>query len=288
MSDVHNPYAPPQTQQLSPQPAAPPAAPHLQWFAGGQLPDLGRAFSDTMSSFSRDIGAYAMAGLGLLVISIPISLVMIVGIYVVIGLAVFGMASAGSVEGGEPAVDPALSVVVGAGAVAAFLAVILLLMVLLAPVTASLMRAVARHQRGERRLEFGAAFSTLSQDAGSVCGSTALSSLLGSIGGIFCYVPGLIVAFFLAHSFALVALHRLPAIAALKASVALVRASVGWNAKYFGLLLLINMIASNVPLIGPMFTFAFLVRVSRELLGDAEQPVLELRPASPPGPAFPR
>jgi hypothetical protein len=276
MSADYNPYSPPQTQQLYPRPAPGPDASPYRRFPDGQLPDLGKAFNETLNDFTRDIGPYAIAGLGLIVVTIPISLIMIVVMYGFMAAVALGAVGMESASGGSD--DAAwLPVALGFGSVGGIFLMIALMMVAMAPLTASLSRAVAQHQRGERRLEFGASFSTFWQDLGPVCGVMALLGLLSCVAAIFCYVPALAVAFFLTHAFTLAALFGTPAIPAVKASVAVVRTSLGWSAKYFGLSLLINMIASNIPVIGPMFTMAFILRVSRELLGDGAQPVLELR-----------
>jgi hypothetical protein len=265
-----------------PQPRPPPqAAPVYQRFAGGSLPDLSRAFNDTLQSFTRDLGPYALAGVGLMVIVIPISMVLVFVIYGGIALVAFGsMAAQASHGGGGSGPDDLLALGIGLGSVGFYFLAILGMTVALAPFSASLMRAIAWHQRGERPLGFDSVFSSFSRDLGSTIGVSFLAAMLGMVGVTLCFFPALIVGCFLVHAFPLVALHRLPAWRSIKLSAGYVNDALGWHAKYFGVVLLMNMIAGYIPIVGPVFAYAYMVRVYRELMGDGERPALERPPAA--------
>lgn len=251
--------------------AAPPRPPRR--FAGGVRADLGRAFSETLQEFTQDLGPYALAGLGLTVVMLLPTVLIGLPIGGFVLFSIFASAAAASRAGGSAA-SPTMSGVLMLVMIVVFLLVMVLCVAVLAGFMASLLRAVAAHQRGESRLAFGSVFATVRHELGKNVGVGLAVSCVTLLGVLLCYVPGLIAAFLLWLAGPLVALHGVPVGTALRLSTREVRSDLGWHLKYFGLWLVINMIAQYIPVLGPMFALAFSVRVFRELAGDGPTPQL--------------
>ncbi|MBN2194465.1 MAG: hypothetical protein JW751_16730 [Polyangiaceae bacterium] len=237
---------------------------------GGQKPEIGRVFNETMQEFMRDLGPYALAGLGFMVVAMGLALVIMLLYGAVIMVAVIAD-SANQASGGS---GEAMSALVLVGMSVGIIGLVLVLSVVSAAFYASLLRGIAAHQRGEAALGFGTAFSTARQRLGASVGVTVAVMTLSVLGALFCYVPGLIVAFLLLLASPLVMLHGLPVGAALRRSAREVRSDLGWYLRFFLVYLLVTMVAQYVPVIGPMFPIALLVRVYREIAGDGPEPVL--------------
>jgi hypothetical protein len=260
---------PPQYYPGGPSPTAAP-----QRFAGGQLPPVGPLLSETLSAFTRELGPYALAGLGQLVVLLPIVMGVSIFAYVIAIVLAIG-AAAGSTaisHGGSDQGAALFSVGMIAAMTLLVLGMVFLMNVLLAPVFGSLYRAVARHQRGEQELSFGAPFSSLGTRLGSGIVVMSSVSVLVLLGALACYFPALLVAMLCSLAFPLVALHGLRPFAALGRSFAHVRQNFKWHLGYFGYSLLVNLVANYVPVVGPMFVLAFQVRVYREVFGDGDEP----------------
>ncbi|MEL6349564.1 MAG: hypothetical protein AAFV53_41055 [Myxococcota bacterium] len=264
------------------QPSGPPAKPGVkpQFYAGGERPDLSELLSETMNEFTENLSSYAMAGLGQMLILFPVILITIFGLYIALGLGVVGMIVGGA---GLAAVLPedlvALGAVlgpfimisvIGIGSIAA----IGLVTAVTAPLHASLVRAIVAHQRGEQPLEWTSAFSTLTENVSAVIFGALTLTVLSILLAMMCYLPALLPLIFLTFAPSLIAIHGHGAMDGLRLAAQHARAHLGWHAT-FGLIgFVMLMVASNIPVIGPMFVVAFHVRAYRRVFGDGPEPVL--------------
>ena len=102
-----------------------------------------------------------MAGVGHLLYSVPVVLISIVVLYIVLFIGVFGTAIASTAAIAALPQDLAGfgAVVGGLGSVGVFFLILFsavsLINLLMAPINASLLRAVAKQQRGEEQLTIG-------------------------------------------------------------------------------------------------------------------------------------
>lgn len=222
-----------------------------------------------MQEFLRDLGPYAMAGFGYMVVLLLAVLLMMGPIFGGIGVSI-ALGAAGQEGGGGAELGAIPAVLIAAGSLFA----VVLMLTVTAACTASLMRGIAAHQRGEVALRFGSAFASARQRLGATVGAMLAVGSLTLLGMLFCYLPGLVVAFLLWLAWPLVVLHQSPVGVALRLSLAEVRSDLGWHLRAFGFYLLINLVAQYVPVLGPIFAQAFLVRVYRELAGDDPAPHL--------------
>lgn len=249
-------------------------------FSGGALPDIGATLAETLNDLAENIGAYALAGLGMMVVMIPYILVMFVGIYMMLIGVVFGGALSIS---GITALLPAdlagigglVGVLLTAGVgVGMFFAVIGLGSAIIAPLNASLMRSIAAHQRGDRPLEFTAAFSSMGENIGAVIMGTAVLTLLSIVLAMMCYLPALLPLIFLSFATPLIALHHRGAMEGIRMAFRHARNHLSWHLKYGVTHFLVLIVSSQIPVIGYMFAAAFQVRMYRKVFGDSQEPVL--------------
>lgn len=249
-------------------------------YSGGELPDLGALLNETVTEFMENIGPYALAGLGQMLVVIPIALVMIFGMYAMIALGIGGMLAGGAglaaVLPGELAGLGALAgALVGLAVIAVcFFGFIGLMGAMMAPINASLLRAIAAHQRGEKTLELSSAFSSLGENIGAVIGGAAILTLLSVALSMMCYFPALLPVIFLGFAAPLIALHGRGAVEGIQAAAAHARSHLKWHALYGLLHFALLMAASSIPVVGVMFVLAFQVRAYRRVFGDGRQPVL--------------
>ncbi len=251
---------------------------------GGEIPDPVKLLQDTLKELTDDLVPYLMAGLGQMVITIPLTLVMVFMIYFVMFGTLFGGALIGAIAGamvGEVAGEEAGGLVFGVVYILSFVVMLglivglsALLGALIAPLNASLVRRMAKHQRGDRVLDFSSAFSDAKENIISTMVVTALVGLVVTVGLMFCYVPGIIAAFLMMYAGTLVFLHRKSPFTAIKTSAQHFMAHLKFHAVYSLLHFAAAMVAAWVPLIGPMFLLALHVRTHRTLFGDAETAVL--------------
>jgi hypothetical protein len=232
-------------------------------------------FNETLTTFMNELGPHALAGLGFAVIVIPLIFVSLTLIYVVmIVFMVFGMAgSAALLESGSDAGAGILSLGTFLGMFVAMFALLALVNACTAPFLGSLYRAVARHQRRERELSFGAAFSSLGTNLWATLFAQLLVMGLVLTGLLLCYFPALIVGFLLSWTFPLVAIHGRGALSAIGTSVAHCRKNLNWHVLFYLALMAVHMVANNIPILGTMFGVAFHVRMYREVFGDGPEPV---------------
>lgn len=247
---------------------------------GGAHPEPMDIFQDTWKEFSDDLGPYILAGLGQLVVTIPVMMVLFFVVYFGVLTTLFGGIFLGAIAGAvtSEAVGPeaggAVFALSYAGSIVLMFVVILGLSMLvgaiMAPLNASMVRRVAEHQRGGRKLDFTAPFS----DAGENLMGVILGSLLVGgivlVGFLFCYLPGIIAAFMLIYAGTLVALKGLPPLAAVRASYQNFMEFPQFHLVFSLLYLGCGLLASYVPIVGPMFVMAAHVRAHRTLFGDPD------------------
>lgn len=241
---------------------------------GGALPDVGTLLSATIAEFSDNIGPYALAGLGHFLVLMPVTFVGIIVGYIAMLFAMLG-GMTGSAMVGVGVGGDAGDALAGIGSLAsmalsflALFAVIAAMMAILAPVSASLHRAVAAHQRGEKVLELGSAFGTLTQDIVPVLIVAILYGATIAIGLMLCYLPGLIAMIVFGFAPLLVYIGRKSPVAALSLSASHFMEHMSFYLPFGGLYIVIMMVAGYVPIIGPMFGMALHVRAYREIFGD--------------------
>jgi uncharacterized membrane protein len=152
--------------------------------------------------------------------------------------------------------------------------VILGFVALFAPLHASLYRAVAAQQRGEKPLELGSAFSTLTQGLMPAIGAACIVVALSLLGVMFCYLPALLVPIFFGFTMGFAALHGLGGTQSARLSLQHAMKNLNWYVMFGILSIVMSMVASYVPVVGPMFAIAFHVRAYRYLFGDGSEPNL--------------
>jgi uncharacterized membrane protein len=253
---------------------------------GGRLPEVGQLLSETMAEFMDKIGPYILAGLGLTVVVVPIAFATIFVAYFVIFGGMLGISMVGigvgagiaeNVNEGAGAfvmlVSQLLAIVVPLGA---FVVLLMAMLALMAPLHASLVRAVAEQQRGGKELDFTSAFSTAGRDVAKVLIGAALITGLALLGALACYVPALAVTFLFGFVGAMVALHGVAPVTAMRANLRHALDHLWWHVLFGALYLVVLMVGSYVPVLGTMFVVAFHVRAYRVIFGDGEQPALEV------------
>ena len=249
-------------------------------YPGGETPQIGELFSATMDEFIKNIGPYALAGVGILLVSIPVVIVAFIAGYILMFAGVFGTMF--GVTAGLMAVLPRdLEFLGPIGGMLATIVVIFILITLLtstisalmAPFNASLMRAIAAHQRGEEELTIGAAFSTLTQNIASVIFTAIMITVLSIVLVSFCYIPILLVPLFFAFASGLVAVHGLKAMDAMKGAAGHAKMHLKWHALYMVVFFGTSILANYIPVLGAAFMSALHVRAMRMLFGDGEAPV---------------
>lgn len=251
---------------------------------GGEAPDVGKLLNETIAEFTDDIGPYLLAGLGHTLVVMPVVFGAIILLYLgmifgmfggMIGIGVVG-AMVGSMLG-ETAGGLSMLVSQLIFFLLIFLAIVAFgagLGAVLAPFNASLTRAVAAYQRGEGELGFNAAFSTAGQDIMKVVAGAVLIASLAMVLLMFCYIPVLIVPFVFGFFSPLIYLHGLGPLDAFRTSLAHFQAHMSYHLTIAALLLVLGMVASYVPVLGPAFLSAFHVRAYRAMFGDGVEPVL--------------
>ena len=253
-------------------------------YPGGETPALGELFKLTMDEFMKNIGPYALAGVGIMLASIPVVFIAIFVGYILMVVGIFGAMF--GVTAAAIAILPESLMFLGpiAGGlltiVVIFMGMTLLVSsvnALLAPFNASLSRAIAAHQRGEEELTIKAAFSSMTENLVSVIGTAIVLSLLATVLAAFCYLPMLLVPLFLAFAPGLVALHGMKALDAVKHAGGHAKLHLKWHGLYMLAFIGANLLASNIPVIGPAFMAALHVRALRMLFGDGESPVLTVQ-----------
>lgn len=255
---------------------------------GGKPPDAGKILSTSFAEFGDNLAPYAILGAIQMAITIPLVFVAIFMGYFAMALTsafvyILGMAISVGLASVLP--EDIGAVVMGIGMLitllaslftmfASLFAVIMLVTLPVAPVHAAFLRAIAAHQRGEGPPEPAKAFATITQDLLPVVTVALIMGGASMLGLLFFGLGALVPAFLFAFAPSLVALHRMGPIDALRASARHAVADPSWHGLWTALSWGIGLAASNIPVLGPAFMMAFLVRGHRELFGDGPEPVL--------------
>ena len=253
---------------------------------GGEYPDPMQLFQDAWKEFTDDLGPYMLAGLGQLCVVLPVVLVLFFVIYFGVLATLFGGIFVGAIAGVAATEtlgsDAGALVFLGSylGSFVLMFVVIfglsLLIGALMAPLNASMVRRVAEHQRGGRKLDFTAIFSDVGDNLMGVIGVQLLISTIVFVGILLCYVPGLLAAFMLVYATSLVALHRAAPMTAVRTSLQSFTRNPGFHGMFTLLYFCCSMLAAYVPIVGPMFMLAVHIRAHRTLFGDGPEPVTPL------------
>ncbi|TNE89155.1 MAG: hypothetical protein EP330_11995 [Deltaproteobacteria bacterium] len=243
-------------------------APVKKTRAPGELPAVGDLFNETIEHFTADIGPYAMAGLSYFGVSMVVIVGSIFVLYFGMFIAAFGGMGIGAAIGGDAGGVIGLLLMFG-GMFLIFLLFFAVIAGVLMPMHASTERAMQKHIRGEEPLSIGSPFSTMFVDLPSVVAVSLAASFAAFIGVFFVYVGAFVAMWVLFWASSLVALDRRGPIQALTTSASTVTGDIGGAGTLTLVAVLINMVAGNIPIIGPMFGIAFKVRVHDALFPDA-------------------
>jgi hypothetical protein len=251
---------------------------------GGTFPSIGDLFNETVAEFSDNMSAYIMAGLGQVLVLVPVLIVGMFAIYFLMFGGMFGVILGGVGIGALLAemVNEVLGIsVIFASYLLSFLVPIVILMggvgiliTVLAPFNASLLRAVAAHQRGEKDIDIPGVFATLNQDLGNVIGVGILLGMLTVLGLSLCYLPALLVTLVLGFASARVALHRKGPFESLQTAASHFSAHISWYVTFGAVYIGLSMVATYVPILGSAFLLAFHTRAYRKVFGDGETAVI--------------
>ena len=236
--------------------------------AVGSLPKVFDLLNLCINDLRQNFAGYLLAGLGLLVVILPMVILVYVGIFAAI--------VPGIVVGQTTGNDDLGGLVTVGGVFLGVFVMIFVMMVVMAPINGSLYRNVLASLRGEQPLGFGACFSRMFEDVGKVVLLMLIQGALTLVGVLLCYVPGLLVAMFLNFALPAVIVHKLGPMDAIGLSVRHVKANLSWHLGFWALGLAMMMISSNVPIVGlvgiPMYA-AYQLRAYRQVFGDGEMPI---------------
>lgn len=251
---------------------------------GGEFPELSGLFNETLEEFQDNITPYVFAGLAQFAVMLPVVFLGIFGLYFGIALGMGGTMVIGGILGGmimEYVSEGLGLVVMLATQFVAILVPFLLIFLfigflaaVLAPFNASLVRAVAAHQRGQKELDFPEVFSTISQDLPKVIGAALILSGLTIVGLFMCYLPALAVPIVFGFASSLVAMHRLGPTDGVKSAFTHFSQHMNWHLTFGVVYVGMSMVAGYVPVLGPAFLLALHTRAYRKVFGDGEAPVL--------------
>jgi hypothetical protein len=251
--------------------------------AGGADADLSELIQEGIQDFSKDIGPYLLAGMGQFLVVVPVSFAAGLVAYFGSMLGMMGGWIVGLVLGlllaslGDVGAFLGALVMVGLpflGLFAVLLPILPVMVAILAPVNASLVRAVAAHQRGEKELSLGSAFETLTEDVGRVIVTALVLTGFTMVGLLFCYVGALLVPILFGFVSTLVALHRCGPIEAFRLQIAHLRKHGNTHLMLGVGQIAFSMVAGFVPVIGPLFLVDMQVRAHRKMFGDGPTPVV--------------
>lgn len=140
---------------------------------------------------------------------------------------------------------------------------------------ASLLRALETQRLGGAKIGFDSIFSTMMTDAGRVGAWYLLVNLVGAVGMLFLYVPGLIVMALGLFALPMVVLERRPFGEAASIAWAHARAHPGWHLGVWGSLLL-AVIILELTIVGVLAVFPVAIAWSlfayRIAFGEAGAP----------------
>jgi len=251
---------------------------------GGEFPDINSLFNETLAEFQDNMNVYVLAGVGQLIVIMPVVLIGVFALYAGMAVGMGGVMFLGVAVGGllMEYVSEGLGVVVMM--LTQFLAILVPIAVLLlfvqgiaaiiAPFNASLIRAVARHQRGEKELDLAGVFSSIGQDVPKVIAIGMMLSSMSMMGLCMCYLPALAVPVVFGFATSLVAIHRMSAFQGVKTAWSHFMAHLPWHATFGAIYVGLSMVAAYVPVLGPAFLLALHTRAYRKVFGDGETAVL--------------
>lgn len=233
----------------------------------GELPELGTLLSETMEDITENIAGYALAGLGLFFVTFIMVFVAIFVLYG--GMAVIGIGAVmiGALIGGD--IGPLIAML--GGMVGFFLLMFVFMGVMmgtLLPVQASLERSIRDHIHGRGQLGIHSAFTSLFTDIVPLL-LAGMGLIAASMVGILAlYVGALVAGWALYWTISLVALDRRGAMDALKTSLSRVTGDMGGVGVLTLVTMLLGLVASYVPIIGPMFAISLKVRAHEAIFGE--------------------
>ncbi len=252
--------------------------------AGGDEADLGELFNESFRDFGKDIGPYILAGMGQFAVIVPVTMLMVMVVYIGGMVGMMGGWIAGMVAMvGLASLLGDFGAFLGAilmmflpilGFFVVFLPVMPVMVAIMAPINASLTRAVAAHQRGEKEMTLASSFDTAFQDAPRVVMTGMMLGLLTMVGLLFCYVGALAVPVLFGFVNTLVILHNRGPIEAMRIQLAHLREHSHIHLMIGLVQMAMGMAAGFIPVIGPMFMLDVQVRAHRKMFGDGPEPVL--------------
>jgi uncharacterized membrane protein len=224
--------------------------------------------ADAFEDLQSHVSGYILSGLGVVLVVVPL---LIVSMGLVIAGVVASLLSGAVLEN---------DLVAGLGGVAVYgvlLFVILAIsLVVTPPLQASVGRAILQRITADRELGFSDAFSSWRKDFGRVVGTYALVNLMIGTGVLFCYVPGLLMAFLLGFAIPAVVVHGLGPVEAVRLSMRHVLREPGWHLGYSLVAFGISMFLAYVPILGFALTVSFLqafqLRCYVQIFGHDEHP----------------
>ena len=254
----------------------------LEPVKGGRLPEHAKLLSAALQDLMDNLGPYVLASLAQTLVVLPIVFIFIFVIYAVIGVG--AMVGVGAIIGiGSAVGEEYAGIVMIVGQLLMFFAMFVAIFGmaaglggLLAPLTASLFRAVVKHQRGQGALEFGSVFTTITENVGAVIMVQMLLAIGVLVGLMFCYLPGIAFGFATAFAAPLVFIHHRSPMEAVTIALNHTKDNLTWHAIWFAMMLVVGIAASYVPILGPAFLLALQVRAYREIFGDGEEPVIHV------------
>jgi hypothetical protein len=239
--------------------SAPRGAPAARLNEAG-LPRPLDLLSDSVNDLFKNFVPYLLAGLGIVCVTLPLSLVLFGGALAV--AAFVGVALEA---------EDLMGLLFGVGAIGA----IGVLVVVTAPLNAGLTRGMWAWIDEGRPLRFGSAFTDLNQDALSVIGLAWLLLMMTGTGLVFCYLPALIPGLLFSFALPAVAIHRRGVFEALGVSARHVTQHFVWHLGYHFLGLGIVLVASQIPLIGTMIGgpiyLSYTLRAYRAIFGAGSE-----------------
>lgn len=251
---------------------------------GGRRLAIGEILPETFQEFLQNIAGYLMGGLGFFLVAMPVGMLLgFVAVFVMYGVMIGGSLLsfvAGAAVGGGTGEDELGAIIGMFGSMGSMLLAFVALFALiglvgaaLAPLSASLVRAVAAHQRGEKPLELSSAFSTFSEAMWPAILTTGLVTVATIFGAMFCYVGALVPALLFGFAPYVAYLHKKGGFEALRISARHAMAAPGdhflFILVYFGM----SMVAAYIPVLGHAFLVAMMVRAYRRMYGDGPEPV---------------
>jgi len=238
--------------------------------ANEALPSPVDLVTSTLSIFMDNILPMLMLGLGQLVVGLIAAVVLIpffLGCVVAlsVGLGATGgvidvlLDGQGQLGAGAGVLSLLVSYIVGIGGL------LIVATIITSPFVGSLMRAMDAHLAGEAEATFGGVFETATQQPLKDIASNTLLMVLVVLGLPFCYVGALIPAFFLMWMTLACEVDGLTLSDAIRRSIRAIRERPAWCLGVYALGIVFGMLASYVPILGPVAAILFTLRAYRAI-----------------------